>query len=298
MPQASRPARDNTAILLLVLLSLAWGLSWPAIRIALDEVAPWTVRVVGYATGTLFMFAIVQLQGRKASLPPGVYGHVIISAVLNILGFGLLTTFAQLHVMTARVVIVSYSMPVWASLMAWLLLGERLNTASVVGLLLCVSGLMVLVYPVAFTGDPIGLLLALGAALSWAAGTIYVKWARVPGDRVVMTAWQLAVSFVVTAIGVVAFEGVPHLWPLSWPVLLALAFHGPVGTGIAYFLWFSIIGRMPAATASLGSLCVPVVGILSSVILLGERPSVADAIGFTLIFAAATTVLLPSATKS
>ena len=298
MPQASRPARDNTAILLLVLLSLAWGLSWPAIRIALDEVAPWTVRVVGYATGTLFMFAIVQLQGRKASLPPGVYGHVIISAVLNILGFGLLTTFAQLHVMTARVVIVSYSMPVWASLMAWLLLGERLNTASVVGLLLCVSGLTVLVYPVAFTGDPIGLLLALGAALSWAAGTIYVKWARVPGDRVVMTAWQLAVSFVVTAIGVVAFEGVPHLWPLSWPVLLALAFHGPVGTGIAYFLWFSIIGRMPAATASLGSLCVPVVGILSSVILLGERPSVADAIGFTLIFAAATTVLLPSATKS
>lgn len=298
MPQASRPARDNTAILLLVLLSLAWGLSWPAIRIALDEVAPWTVRVVGYATGTLFMFAVVQLQGRKASLPPGVYGHVIISAVLNILGFGLLTTFAQLHVMTARVVIVSYSMPVWASLMAWLLLGERLNTASVVGLLLCVSGLTVLVYPVAFTGDPIGLLLALGAALSWAAGTIYVKWARVPGDRVVMTAWQLAVSFVVTAIGVVAFEGVPHLWPLSWPVLLALAFHGPVGTGIAYFLWFSIIGRMPAATASLGSLCVPVVGILSSVILLGERPGVADAIGFTLIFAAATTVLLPSATKS
>ncbi|HKA70605.1 MAG TPA: EamA family transporter [Xanthobacteraceae bacterium] len=298
MPQASRPARDNTAILLLVLLSLAWGLSWPAIRIALDEVAPWTVRVVGYATGTLFMFAIVQLQGRKASLPPGVYGHVIISAVLNILGFGLLTTFAQLHVMTARVVIVSYSMPVWASLMAWLLLGERLNTASVVGLLLCVSGLTVLVYPVAFTGDPIGLLLALGAALSWAAGTIYVKWARVPGDRVVMTAWQLAVSFAVTAIGVVAFEGVPHLWPLSWPVLLALAFHGPVGTGIAYFLWFSIIGRMPAATASLGSLCVPVVGILSSVILLGERPGVADVIGFTLIFAAATTVLLPSATKS
>jgi len=55
---------------------------------------------------------------------------------------------------------------------------------------------------------------------------------------------------------------------------------------------------MPAATASLGSLCVPVVGILSSVILLGERPGVADVIGFTLIFAAATTVLLPSATKS
>jgi len=299
--QASRPEqaqRDPTAILLLVLLSLAWGLSWPAIRIALDEVAPWALRMIGYATATVFMFTVVRLQGRPARLLPGTWRHVIVSALLNVLGFGVLTTFAQLHAMTARVVIVSYSMPVWASLMAWLILGERLNTASVLGLILCVSGLTVLVYPVAFTGDPVGLLLALGAALSWAAGTIYVKWARVPGDRVVMTAWQIAVSFVVTTAGVLAFEGVPHLWPLSWPVILALSFHGPVGSGIAYFLWFSIIGRMPAATASLGSLCVPVVGILSSIILLGERPDFADAIGFTLIFAAAATVLLPSATKT
>src|SRR5262245_65640914 len=116
------------------------------------------------------MFAVVQLQGRKASLPPGVYGHVIISAVLNILGFGLLTTFAQLHVMTARVVIVSYSMPVWASLMAWLLLGERPNTASVVGLLRCVSGLAGVVEPVAVTRDSVRQLLALGASLSRSAG--------------------------------------------------------------------------------------------------------------------------------
>ena len=51
MSQASRPGRDGTAILLLVLLALAWGLSWPAVRIILDEVPPWTLRVLGYANG-------------------------------------------------------------------------------------------------------------------------------------------------------------------------------------------------------------------------------------------------------
>jgi len=297
--QASRPGRDGTAILLLVLLALAWGLSWPAVRIILDEVPPWTLRVLGYANGAIFMFAVVRLQGRTARLPFGpVYAHVVVSALLNILGFGVITTFAQLNAMTARVVIVSYSMPVWASLMAWLILGERLDARSVVGLILCVAGLAVLVYPVAAAGVPMGLLLALAAALSWAAGTIYVKWARIPGDRIVITAWQLAISFLVTAAGVAAFEGIPQLWPLSWPVIAALAFHGPVGTGIAYFLWFSIVGRLPAATASLGSLCVPVVGILSSILLLGERPDAADAVGFTLIFAAAATVLLPPTLRS
>jgi drug/metabolite transporter (DMT)-like permease len=286
------------AKLLLVLLSLAWGLSWPAVRIALDEVAPWTLRALSYGVGTVFLFGFLRLTGRKASLPFGpVYAHVIVSALLNVAGFGLITTFAQLNALTSRVVIVSYSMPVWASLMAWLILGERLNAASILGLILCVSGLAVLIYPVMSSGHAIGLLLALIAALCWAAGTIYVKWAQIPGDGIVITAWQLVVAFAVTIVGVAAFEGVPHLWPLSLPVVLALAFHGPVGTGVAYFLWFTIVGRLPAATASLGSLLTPVVGIVSTVLLVGERPTFADAIGFTLIFAAAASVLLEPARR-
>jgi drug/metabolite transporter (DMT)-like permease len=282
--------------LLLVLLSLAWGLSWPALRIALDEVAPWTLRALSYGIGTVFLFAFLRFSGRKASLPFGpVYVHVIVSALLNVAGFGLISTFAQLNALTSRVVIVSYSMPVWASLMAWLILGERLTAASILGLILCVSGLTVLVYPVMSSGDTVGLLLALIAALCWAAGTIYVKWAQIPGDGIVITAWQLMVAFAIAIAGVAAFEGVPRLWPLSLPVLLALAFHGPVGTGVAYFLWFTIVGRLPAATASLGSLLTPVVGIVSTILLVGERPTFADAIGFTLIFAAAAAVLLERA---
>jgi drug/metabolite transporter (DMT)-like permease len=297
--QTLPPGRDGTAKLMLVLLSLAWGLAWPAIRVALDEVAPWTVRVLGYAAGTAFMFSLVRLRGRKPSLPFGrIYGHVIVSAFLSVLGFGLLTTFAQLNAMTSRVVIVSYSMPIWASLLAWPILGEPLNPRSVVGLLLCVSGLTLLIYPAASADPPLGLLLALAAALSWAAGTIYLKWARIPADGILITAWQLAVASIVTATGVAVFEGVPRLWPLSLPAVLALAFHGLIGTGIAYFLWFSIVGRLPAATATLGLLCVPVVGIVSSIVLLGERPSAADAIGFTLIFAAAASVLLPPTVRS
>lgn len=284
------------ARLLLVLLSLAWGLSWPAVRIALDEVAPWTLRALSYGVGSVFLFVFLRLTGRKASLPFGpVYVHVIVSALLNVAGFGLITTFAQLNSLTSRVVIVSYSMPVWASLMAWLILGERLNVVSIIGLVLCVSGLAVLVYPVMSSDAAVGLLLALIAALCWATGTIYVKWAQIPGDGIVITAWQLVVAFVVTATGVAAFEGVPHLWPLSLPVIAALAFHGPIGTGVAYFLWFTIVGRLPAVTASLGALLTPVVGIVSTVLLVGERLTFADAIGFLLIFAAAASVLLQRA---
>jgi drug/metabolite transporter (DMT)-like permease len=279
--------------LLLVILTLCWGLGWPATRVALDEVTPWTLRLVGYIVGAISLFALVGFRRGDAALAAGTARlHVVVSALLTILAFGLFGSFAQLNGLTSRIVIVAYSMPVWASLLAWIVLGERLNTRTTIALALAVVGLTVLTYPLATEGVPLDVLLALGSAISWAVGTIYVQWARIKGDATT-TAWQLAVCVIVTAACVAIFEGVPHVWPLSLPGLLALAFHGLVGTAAAYLLWFDVVGRLPAATASLGLLSVPVVSMLGSVLLLGERPTAADAVGFALIFAAAACVLLP-----
>jgi drug/metabolite transporter (DMT)-like permease len=295
MPLASDPRRTSNpaARLLLVLLSLAWGFNWPMTKVALAEVSPWTLRLAGYAIGAAFMFALVRLRGRPAILPPGPARlHVIVSALLSVVGFGLLSAFAQLSAMTSRVVIVSYSMPVWASLLGWLVLGERLYLMSTLGLVLCVAGLAALIWPLASAGVPLGILLALAAAVSWAGGTVYLKWARIQGDGMAITAWQLLISFVIVAGFVIVLEGMPRLWPLSLPTLVALAYQGFIGTGIAYLFWFEVVGRLPAATASLGTLWVPVIAILAAVVVLGERPTVLDVVGFTLIFAAAASVLL------
>jgi drug/metabolite transporter (DMT)-like permease len=291
------PRRDageaRQAKLLLVVLSFAWGLTWPVMKIVLEELTPWTMRLIGYGVGALFMFWLVRLRGARHAVPFGpMWGHIAVSALLNVTAFGVLTAFAQLTALTSRVVIVSYSMPIWASLMAWLFLGERLDRMSLIGLALCVCGLSVLVYPLSALGVPSGLLLALGAAFSWAAGTVYLKWARLQGNLIAVTAWQLLLSFSFIAACVPIFEGVPHLWPLQWQTIVSVTYLAVVGVGLAHFLWFDIIGRLPAATASLGTLCVPVVGILSSVLILGERPTAADAVGFTLIFAAAACVLV------
>ena len=70
---------------------------------------------------------------------------------------------------------------------------------------------------------------------------------------------------------------------------------GLVGSGIAYLLWFDIVRRLPATTASLGALSVPVVGVAASAVMLGERPTTNDLIGFALILAAAACVILQPA---
>jgi drug/metabolite transporter (DMT)-like permease len=92
--------------------------------------------------------------------------------------------------------------------------------------------------------------------------------------------------------GMLWFESVPHEWPLPPHVLAWIGYNGVIGMGMAYFLWFVVVERLPAMTASLGLLLSPVVGVLGSAWLLGERPSLPDIVGFVLIFSAASMVLL------
>ena len=284
---------------LLVLLAFVWGLSWPIMTIALAEFSVWTLRVSGFSISALSLFALIRLQGRSAAIPRGVtWLHIVAASLFNVVGFGLFSSFALLTATTSRVVIVNYSMPIWASLMAWLVLGERLSTRAAIGLVLCVSGLTVLVYPVATEQSAAGLLLALCCALSWAAGTVYMKWARIKGDLLAITFWQVMVGAVTFAVFYLIFEGMPHYEPLQWRTWGGLAFNGVLGTGIAYFIWFNIIGRLSTATASLGSLINPVVGVIGAVIILGDRPTVPDIVGFALIFSAAACVMIPQRSKS
>jgi drug/metabolite transporter (DMT)-like permease len=190
-------------------------------------------------------------------------------------------------------------MPIWGSLMAFFVLGERIGARSAIGLVLCITGLTVLVYPVLGEqlNEPIGLLLAFICSLSWGAGTIYMKWARIQGDLMAITFWQVVLGVIAFAIGFLVFQGAPTFEPLQWRTWGGLLYTGIFGTGLAFFIWFNIIGRLSTATASLGALLNPVVGVIGAVILLGDRPTVSDITGFALIFSAAACVLIPERRK-
>jgi drug/metabolite transporter (DMT)-like permease len=289
---------DAVARLMLVALSLAWGLTWPVMKIALDEIPPFSFRVATSALAALALFAMALAQHRTVRIKrPIARVHLAVAGLLNVGCFTLGSAFAQLATTTSRVTVISYTMPIWAALLAYPLLGERLNVTPGISLLLCIVGLSVLIPPLIGSSDLIGVAIALATAVAWAAGTVYLKWARVDADPLAIAAWQLVAAFVVTVAGLVAFEGSLHLWPIHAPALLATIFSALIGSALAYLLWFEIVRRMPAMTATLGLLSVPVVGMVASVLMLGERPTWTDLIGSALILAAAACVLLVPAAR-
>ena len=291
MPHVKAGA-PGTAKLLVVLLAFAWGLNWIAAAIALREVTPWSLRVAGSAIGAAALFAAVIITGHKLRIPRGEHLHVMVAGFFNVAAFQILSGFAQLSGATSRAIIITYSMPIWTTMLSTVVLGEKLNRIRIIAFCLCVAGLSILLWPLFTSGFPPFVFYSLGCALSWCVATVYIKWAKVKIEPLANAAWQLLFGLLFIAAGTLAFEGSPHLWPISNDAVLAVLFVGVLGVGLAHFLWWSIIGRLPAITASLGSLIVPVVGVSASAIYLGERLTVPDIIGFVMIFSAAACVLL------
>ena len=138
---------------MLVALSFAWGLTWPAMRIALDEIPPFSMRVVTLALGAGALFAVARLQGRSFALGSAKNcAHLIVSGILNVLSFSLFSVIAMMFASTGRVAMLCYTMPIWAAVFAWLVLGEQFTRVRIAALVLCAIGMTILIWPLARAG--------------------------------------------------------------------------------------------------------------------------------------------------
>lgn len=297
MPSAKAEDVTASARLLVVLLAFAWGFSWIATAEALRDVPPWSLRFAGVGIGAATLFVAARFTGHDLRIPRGEWRHVMVASLFNVVAFNMFSAFAQLSGATSRVIIVVYSMPVWATLLGRVVLGERLNAIRWLAFSLCVAGLSILVWPQLQHGVPPAVLYSLGCAFGWAFATVYIKWAKVTVEPLVNAAWQLLFGVSLIALGMLAVDHYPRLWPISMPAALATLYIGVFGVGLAHFLWWSIVGKLPAVTASIGALLVPVIGVTASTLILGETLTLPDMIGFALIFAAAACVLLRPTVK-
>ena len=280
-------------IALVLLLGVLWGLNWPTVKIALAEIGPWTLRASALSIASVALVALSLARGRSLRIRRDHWWRVGVPGVLAIAAPNVLIAYAQLYAPTSRIAVVAFTMPIWATILAWLFLGEPLDRRRLAGLALGIAGLASLAWPLVVAGEiSIGLILALIASVCWASGTVLMK--RYPSETSALSfaTWQVVIGATFVSAGMFVFEGIGMPRALSNPTLIAFAYHALLGQALATAIWFEIVTRIPAGIAALGTLLVPAVGVATAMLFLGERPSTTDFVGLALIIAAMGSVLL------
>lgn len=287
--------QDRVALAAVPVLSLLWGLNWPAVRLCLEEIPPWTLRTSGMAGAGLVLLLAAAASGRPLAVPPAHRLRLILTGLLQLAAFNVLLAYAQLQAATGRAAIVAFTMPVWTALLAWPVLGERPDRRRLVGLGLGLVGLAALALPLWQRGAlSLGLLWALLGGIAWAAGTVASKRWPIEAPALTVAGWQLLIGAAGAGVGMLLVEGPPGSWPVLATTRWAFAYHLLLAQALAYLLWFAVLPRLSAGAATLGILPVPAVGVLGAALLLGERPTPTDLLGLVLVLAAAATILAPT----
>jgi drug/metabolite transporter (DMT)-like permease len=273
-------------ILLLVALTVTWGFNWPMMKLALSEVPPWTFRTLCLTIGGSALLALTLASGAPARIPKGRLGPLALVAVFNITGWHLFSAYALLHTGSGRAAIIGYTMPLWAALLSVWVLRTRPTLRQVTALLLGMTALVLLMAEDLgrLGASLVGALLMLGASVCWAIGTVLVKKFAWDGVSVTaLTGWQLLLGGVPIVIGWWFLEPVPDLAALSLPAALGLAYAVFVAMIFCHTAFFKLLSVLPAHVAAISVLPVPVVGVVSSAMVLGEPVGPAEALALVLV---------------
>ena len=274
--------------LLLVTTWLCWGISYPVTSFVLVTMDVWSARLLIMFGGGVALLALGRLQGASLSVPRSHRPDLIVAALCNMAIFQICMTYGIQLLSAGRTSVIVYTMPLWASIFAVFLLGERLSWPRVIAMLLGLVGLAVLIGQDLshLRNAPLGAALTLVSAIAFGLGTVWMKRRQWRNDLTVLAGWQLIIALVPVALIWAFSDARLSLSAIDRTSWLALAYLVFIANALAYFSWFRVVAAFPAMVSGVGAMAVPVVGVLSSAWLLDETVAWREWTALGLILAA------------
>lgn len=287
------------AVALLGSLSLFWGLNWPGMKIILAEMPVWWFRALCLIAGGVILMALSALSGNRCRPARAEIGPVLVCSIFAILGWMVFSAYGVSLMPAGRASIIAFTMPLWATLVAAVVLNEKFTLNKAMGLVFGLSGLAFLIGPdlVILQRAPVGAIFMLLAAVSWATGTILFKrfdW-RLP--ILSNVAWQLLFCAVPVTLVAALTETLPDLRGLSLEATIALVYLFLFPMSFCQWAYFKTVSMLPASVASIGTLMVPVIGVYSSHLILDETVGLNEILALLLVVSALLLVLVIPAWK-
>jgi drug/metabolite transporter (DMT)-like permease len=256
---------------MLVGVALGWGLNWPAMKVIVGEVPPWQFRAVTGVAGAVLLLGLARLLSQRLHVPREQWLPLVAAALFNVTSWFVLIAYGVKLMASGHASILGFTMPIWAALIGMVALGERMNARRIVSLAMGAAGVAILLSHdfAALGASPLGALVTLAGAFNWAIGVHVqkrVNWAVGP---LALAGWQVAIGTV--PIVIIALFAEPFVYHrASWPVIGATIYLVIYALAFCYYAWFQVVRIFPTHISAIGSLLVPIVGVTSSSLILGE----------------------------
>ncbi|HET9323234.1 MAG TPA: DMT family transporter [Gaiellaceae bacterium] len=281
--------RDRSAYLLLLGMAVCFGGTWPAGKLAVEEVEPFTVAAARFTIATVLLAFWVGLRHGpirapgRADLP-----LVIAMGATAVAGYNIFFLYGlELAPATDGAIIVPGFAPVFTVLLGWAVLGERVSRSVVAGLALAFAGLVAVVGPGgSIDADRLaGAALFVAGAFCWGIYLLIGRPAIARFGAVRSTLYATATGTAMLIPFSLAERGWRDLENAEADGWLPILYLAVFGTVVAFVLFYEGVSRIGPARAASFAMLVPIFGVLSSVALLGERLRISLVVGGAAIIA-------------
>ena len=267
-------------LLLALLVIVVWGLNFVVIKVGLHGMPP---MLMGALRFMLAAFPAI-LFVRRPQVP--LRWMLAYGMTISLGQFAFLFYAMYVGMPAGLASLVLQSQAFFTLFFAALFLGERLRGSNLFGLLVAASGLALIGLQGGQAMTLAGFALTIAAASMWALGNVVTR--RLGKVNLVgLVVWGSLIPplpFLALSFWLEGPELILHsLQSISLDSILVLAYLAFGATILGYGLWSRLLSRYPASQVAPFSLLVPVVGISSSALLLGERLGSLEMAGAALV---------------
>lgn len=288
-------ALTRQQLILLVLLTVVWGLNWPVMKFGVTGYPPLSFRAICMWIGVPVLAAVLQIKGVPFRVARAHWGELFKLAVFNMFFWHTLAILAVQSLSSGRAAILGYTMPIFSALIGAVLFAQRLPGRAWMGVAAAALGVVLLLWHevTALTGGPGGVAMMLGAACAWALGTQMLRHTRLPFPTLTLSFWMTVLTTLWISLLSVGFER--EAWSVpTLPIWGAIVYNALGVFAFAQVAWLSLARDLPPIASTLSVMFIPVLGVFSGAWWLGEVLHWQDWAAVALVLVAIAAVLAPA----
>jgi drug/metabolite transporter (DMT)-like permease len=285
---------DRKQLILVILVTLTWGLNWPMMKMGVTGYPPLTFRALCLWIGVPVLWLVLRALKVPFYIARKDWRELFWLAVTNMFIWNVLIVLAVSVLSSGRAAILGYTMPVFSALLGVVFFGTRMRAVQWLGVGAAAVGVSLLLFNelTNLAGKPLGVLMALSAAAVWAFGTQKLRATTLVASTLTLSFWMTLMAAVVLTVLCTLFESSQWRLPQERNGV-AILYNGVLIFGFTHAAWFTLARGLPPVASTLSTMMIPVLGVFLGALWLGEVLHWQDWAAVGLMAVAISTVLIP-----